>query len=336
MKELRKFQSKKGQAERIMDYIVGYTGFVGSNLAASHNFDGRFNTKNIEESYGGNPDLLVYSGVPAEMFLANKNPAADRALMDTAIENIKKINPKKLVLISTIAVYQNPDNVDEDYEIVEKELTAYGANRRYLESWVQEHIPEHLIVRLPGLYGKNLKKNFLYDFIHYIPPMLNEAKFEELTQKERKLCGTEQIKAHYIRQDNGFYKCDVAQDASEEAKRIQKELKETFQQVGFSALNFTDSRGLYQYYNLANLWTDIEKALANGIRLLNLAVEPVTAAAVYEYLTGETFVNELPKAVPHFNYKTKYADLWGGEDGYIRKRAEVLADIKKFVEEQMA
>lgn len=319
-----------------MDYLVGYTGFVGSNLAAVHAFDGQFNTKNIKESYGGNPDLLVYSGVPAEMFLANQNPAADRALMDTAIDNIRKINPKKLVLISTIAVYKDPDNVDEDAAIEETELTAYGANRRYLERWVQENIEDHLIVRLPGLYGKNLKKNFLYDFIHYIPPMLNAAKFEELAGIESARCGTGQIRAHYIRQDNGFYKCDVAQDLSGEAKRIQKDLKAVFQQVGFSALNFTDSRGLYQYYNLANLWADIEKALANGIRLLNLAVEPVTAAEVYEYLTGETFVNELPKNVPHFNYKTKYDALWGGKDGYIRTKAEVLADVKKFVEEQMA
>jgi hypothetical protein len=248
--------------------------------------------------------------------------------MDTAIENIKKINPKKLVLISTIAVYKDPDNVDETYVIEEEELTAYGANRRYLERWVQANIEDHLIVRLPGLYGKNLKKNFLYDFIHYIPPMLNEAKFEELAGIESARCGTGRIRAHYIRQDNGFYKCD--------ARGMQKELKETFRQVGFSALNFTDSRGLYQYYNLANLWADIEKAIVSGIRLLNLAVEPVTAAEVYEYLTGETFVNELPKAVPHFNYKTKYDALWGGKDGYIRTKAEVLADVKKFVEEQMA
>lgn len=318
-----------------MDYIVGYTGFVGSNIAASHKFDGQFNTKNIKESYGGNPDLLVYSGVRAEMFLANQNPSADLALMDEAIENIKKINPKKIVLISTIAVYQNPNNVDEDFIINEEEVSAYGANRLYLERWVEKNIPDHLIVRLPGLYGRNIKKNFLYDFIHYIPAMLNEVKYTELTEKETKNYGSSMIREHYVKQDNGFYKCDVVQGVTENEKEIQKQLREIFKLLGFSALNFTDSRGLYQYYNLANLWSDIEKALTNGISLLNLAVEPTTAAEVYEYLTGETFVNELPKEVPHFNYKTKYASLWDGKDGYIRTKEAVLLDIKKFVEEQM-
>ena len=34
-----------------------------------------------------------------------------------AIENIKKINPKQIVLISTVDVYPNPIAVDENTEI---------------------------------------------------------------------------------------------------------------------------------------------------------------------------------------------------------------------------
>lgn len=308
-----------------MDFIVGYTGFVGSNMVASHSFDGLFNSKNVEEAYGKNPDLLVYSGVPAEMFLANQNPEADKLLMDQAIENIKKINPKKIVLISTIAVYQNPDGVDEDYEIDESTLTAYGANRLYLEKWVEANIENHLIIRLPGLYGKNLKKNFIYDFIHYIPAMINQEKYSEFSVKESL------IREYYVLQENGFYKCMLPLEAKEE----RSQLKEAFKRVGFSALNFTDSRGTFQYYNLSNLWNDIEIALQNGIKKLNLAVEPITIAELYKELTGEAFVNELPKAVPYFNYKTKYDSLWNGTDGYIRKKDEVLEDVKKYIEECM-
>lgn len=316
-----------------MDYIVGYTGFVGSNIAEKHAFDGKFNTKNIEKAFGGHPDLLVYSGVRAEMFLANQNPEADKALIDEAIDNIKKISPKKLVLISTIAVYKNPDSVDEDFEINENELTAYGANRLYLERWVEKNIPDHLIVRLPALYGHNIKKNFLYDYLHYIPAMLNETKYTELVKKETEILGSALILEHYKKQDNGFYKCDAIQDTTEAGEKIQKQLKDTFKVLGFSALNFTDSRGVYQYYNLANLWSDIQKALVNNISLLNLAVEPVTVAEVYEYLTGEQFVNELPKEVPYYNYKTKYDKLWNGKNGYMCSKEQVLAGIKKFVGE---
>lgn len=309
-----------------MDFIVGYTGFVGSNIIASHRFDGLYNSKNITEAYGKSPDLLIYSGVPAEMFLANQNPEADKALMEQAIENIKQINPKKIVLISTIAVYQNPDGMDEDFDINEKELTAYGANRLYLERWVEMNMEDYHIIRLPGLYGRNLKKNFIYDFIQYVPSMLSEAKYRELSSVE------ELIRTHYVLQDNGFYKCMLPAEAKEEREA----LKEAFRRVGFSALNFTDSRGTFQYYNLSNLWHDIEMVVEHNIRRLNLATEPVTIAELYHELTGEEFVNELPKEVPYFNYKTKYAQLWNGKNGYILEKEAVLADVKAYVKEQLA
>ena len=220
------------------EFLVGYTGFVGSNIAAKHGFSGLFNSKNVSDAYGKNPELLVYSGVRAEMFLANKNPEADFTLMEEAFNNIKKINPKKLVLISTIAVYHNPDNVDEDAEIDETNLSAYGSNRLYLEKKVRENFPNALIVRLPGLYGINLKKNFIYDFIKRIPAMLSGEKYISLSES------SELIRDSYLKQDNGFYKCKDLNET--EGKR----LKEEFEKAGFSALNFTDSRGTYQYYNL--------------------------------------------------------------------------------------
>ena len=230
--------------------------------------------------------------------------------MDQAIENIKKINPKKLVLISTIAVYKNPDGVDEDFEIDETTLTAYGANRLYLERWVEENVADYHIIRLPGLYGKNLKKNFIYDFIHYIPPMLNEAKYKEFSAKEKL------VEEHYVLQENGFYKCMLPM----EAKAEREELKEAFRRIGFSALNFTDSRGTFQYYNLSHLWDDIEIAIKHDIKKLNLAVEPVTIQEVYYELTCETFVNELPKEITYLTIRRNMQVFGMGKMGILRKR----------------
>jgi len=180
--------------------LVGNTGFVGSNLALSTNFDELYNSKNIEDAFGTKPDLLVYSGVRAEKFLANKEPEKDYAIIQNAIENIKKIDSKKLVLISTIDVYKNPINVDEDTIIDTDDLHPYGLNRYYLEKWVEENLDNYLIVRLPGLYGKNIKKNFIYDLINLIPSMLNEKKFNELSKL------SSNISNYYISQNNGFYK----------------------------------------------------------------------------------------------------------------------------------
>jgi len=301
--------------------LVGYTGFVGSNIYASagNEIERVYNSKNIEDAYGTNPDLLIYAGLRAEKYLANNAPEKDMALIEQAEQNIKRIGPKRLVLISTIDVFKVPKGVDETSEIDTDNLHAYGYNRYRLELWAREHYPDALNIRLPGLFGKNIKKNFIYDYINVIPFMLREGKFEELAEADPEL------RNYYVLQDNGFYKVNVKAEDREL-------LKNKFRRLGFSALNFTDSRSIYQFYNLANLWSDIHTALNAGITLWHPATEPVSAREVYEHLTGEPFVNELDSAPADYDYKTVYAERFGGRNGYICSKSQVLNDIKKFVE----
>jgi len=301
--------------------LVGNTGFVGSNLQSEYTFDELYNSQNIIEAYEKNPDLLVYSGVPAQKFLANKEPKKDFEIIKNAINNIKKINPKEIVLISTIDVYKEPINVDEDTKINTENLQPYGYNRYCLEKWVSENIEDHLIVHLPGLYGKNIKKNFIYDLIHVIPSMLTYEKYQELINKDNT------IEKYYENQENGFYKVKQFDKVEE------KILKEYFDNIGFSALNFTDSRGKFQFYNLKYLWKHIQIARKNNIKVLNLATEPVGVSEIYEYIKNRKFVNEVANSVPNYNFKTKYAKIFDGKDGYIFSKEFILEDIKKFVEE---
>lgn len=303
-----------------MNVLVGYTGFVGSNLYENGQFDAVYNSKNIGEAFGTNPDLLIYAGLRAEKYLANQAPEKDMERILQAEENIRKIDPKKLVLISTIDVLKNPKNMDENARVETENLHPYGYNRYQLEEWVREHYPEALIVRLPGLFGKNIKKNFIYDFINRIPYMLRTEKVEELSKIEPELLN------YYELQDNGFYKVKTLD------MRQRVLLKEKFQKLGFSALNFTDSRSRYQFYPLNRLWDDIQIALENEIRLWHPATEPISAAQLYQYLTGNIFENKLSGVPADYNYKTVYYKLYDGADGYICNRETIMNEIKKFVE----
>lgn len=298
---------------------VTFTPHTTSYDAAGKEIDAVYNSKNIEDAYGTNPDLLIYAGLRAEKYLANNAPEKDMELIYQAEENIEKIGPKKLVLISTIDVFKMPKAVDEDSVIDTENLHAYGYNRYQLELWVRKNYPDALIVRLPGLFGKNIKKNFIYDFMNVIPFMLKKEKFEELVQHDPEL------RKFYVLQENGFYKVNVLEKDKEM-------LKERFRQLGFSALNFTDSRSRYQFYNLGNLWRDINIALSKEIKLWHSATEPVSAGEVYEYLTGEKFTNELGSVPADYDYRTLYANVFGGRDGYIINKSSVLEEIKRFIE----
>jgi hypothetical protein len=301
-----------------MHALVGCTGFVGSNIADKHGFDAPYNSKNIETAFGTQPDLLVYSGVPAEMFLANNDPAADLANIENAAENIRKIAPKRLVLISTVAVLDNPANADESCVVDTERLTAYGRHRYELEQATREIVPNCHVMRLPALFGKNIKKNFVYDLIHFIPPMLNKAKYEQLSSVES------MIGDCYKLQENGFYKLTVIAEQK-------SELRSAFERLNFSALNFTDSRSVFQFYNLTHLWEHIETVVAHNIPLLHLAVEPLSAGEVCREIIGKKFVNEISATPFNYDFRTRYADLFGGGRGYIFNRDQVLSDLKAFI-----
>ena len=302
-----------------MKELIGYTGFVGSNLYEMGQFDAVFNSKNIKEAYGTKPDLLVYAGLRAEKYLANHDPGKDMEQILQAEQNIQEINPHKLVLISTIDVFKTPKGVDENSGIDTEGLHAYGFNRYQLETWVREQFPDALIVRLPGLFGRNLKKNFIYDYINVIPFMLKKEKMEEFSIKDPELL------EYYVPLGNGFYK------VKELDGRERELLKHKFRSLGFSALNFTDSRSAYQFYPLARLWEDIQTALQHGIKLWHPATEPVLAGELYRYLAGEEFVNGLPGEPADYDYRTVWDREFGGAHGYMMDKGTVLEEIKKFV-----
>lgn len=300
--------------------LVGYTGFVGSNLMEQYNFTEQYNSKNIEESFGSRPDFMIYAGVRAEKYLANQIPDADLDNIENAFNNIKRINPKKLVLISTIDVYRNPVNVFEDTP--NQPLQPYGANRYYLEKIVREEFPSAHILRLPGLFGHHIKKNFIYDIIHMIPSMIRKEKFEELLS-EKPVLGN-----YYDSLNNGFYKCKHLTNGNKE------DLKLIFTHLGFSALNFTDSRSSFQFYNLKHLWNHIKKAMTNDIPILNLATQPIGADELYFYITGNKFQNITSSTPLFYDFRTSYDVLFGGRNGYIFNKDTILDEIKNFIQEQ--
>lgn len=146
--------------------LIGFSGFVGSTLLKQSSFASQYRSTNIGEIDGGSFDTVVCAGAPAQKWIANKDPAADREKIDALIGHLKTITCKTFVLISTVDVFKTPVGVDEDSNVDEEGLHAYGLNRRALEKFVASHFEHYLIVRLPGLVGPGLRKNIIFDFLN--------------------------------------------------------------------------------------------------------------------------------------------------------------------------
>lgn len=146
--------------------LIGYTGFVGGNLARQHGFDAFFNSKNFRDMTGRRFDLVVCAGVSAVKWKANKDPENDKAGIQALQDVLATVTAKRFILISTIDVYPVCENADESYDCGAIENHAYGANRLALEKFCREKFPQCLVVRLPGLFGPGLRKNVVFDLLN--------------------------------------------------------------------------------------------------------------------------------------------------------------------------
>jgi sugar phosphate isomerase/epimerase len=147
--------------------IVGYTGFVGSNLLQFYKFDSFFNSKNFHEAKNMYFDELYFVGIPAVKWYANKFPEEDNTIINNIKSILETIQVKKIILISTIDVYEYVDSkFDEDYDCDIFNNHTYGVNRYLFEDFVKKQFDNYHIIRLPALFGKGLKKNIIYDLMN--------------------------------------------------------------------------------------------------------------------------------------------------------------------------
>jgi hypothetical protein len=246
--------------------LIGHTGFVGSSLSAAAVFDQTYNSVNFREMIGRSFDVLVCAGVSAAKWLANRDPQDDRQKIVELMETLRQTSTREFVLISTVDVYPDPAcGGDEDFEINPASNHAYGRHRLELEQWAARTFPRCRILRLPALFGPNLRKNALYDLVH-----------DNLT----------------------------------------------------AAIN---PAGVFQWYPIARLWSDIEITRRADLSLVNLVTEPVRMSSIIErYFPGVEVGHEQAPA-PTYNLTTRYSTVFGGEGPFIQTADECLRAIGDFV-----
>lgn len=146
--------------------LIGYTGFLGSYLKTQRSFTKLYNSKNIEEIKKQDFDTIFCAGLPAAKWIANKEPEKDLENIQFLQNQLSEVSAKHFVLISTVDVFANPRDVDEDSTVPTEGLNPYGLHRYQFEQFVQETFDNTTILRLPALFGPGLRKNALYDLIH--------------------------------------------------------------------------------------------------------------------------------------------------------------------------
>ena len=151
---------------KIMNTLIGYTGFVGSQLDRDREFDHRYRSTDIDLINGRGYDHVVCAGVQAVKWWANQNPEEDWAGIEKLLKALETVHAERFTLISTIDVFNPPRGVNEQSEIEREGHHVYGLHRLMIEEWVTDRFPNVAILRLPGLFGPGLKKNVIFDMMN--------------------------------------------------------------------------------------------------------------------------------------------------------------------------
>jgi dTDP-4-dehydrorhamnose reductase len=248
--------------------LIGYTGFVGSTLLKQTPFEFLYRSTNIGEIEGKTYDTVVCAGAPAQKWIANKEPEADREKIEELITHLTKITCDSFVLISTVDVFKNPIGVDESTVVDEAGLHAYGLHRYLLEKFVKSHFPCHLIIRLPGLVGPGLRKNVIFDFLNH------------------------------------------------------------------NNLHTIDSRGVFQFYPMVNLWFDIQIAMNARLSLLHLTAEPISVADISAQGFGKAFEQIQGNSPAIYDMRTRHAQIFGSSGHYQYSRRETIQAVRAYAQSE--
>ncbi len=99
---------------------------------------------------------------------------------------------------------------------------------------------------------------------------------------------------------------------------------------------FAHQDSSFQFYDVRDLWGHVLLARDAGLRVVNLATEPVTSAQVARECFGVDYRCE-DRAEVGYDLRTRHAvDLAGREGPYLRSSGEVLAAIRAWAAPELA
>ena len=145
-----------------MALIIGSTGFIGRNIIDNVPDIEVLDRNLYKLKTNLHTDTLYVAAPSASKWLVNSNAKEDLKNINELASLIKKyIKAQKIIVFSTIDVYENLSNSTE----LSKTITdiSYGGNRRIFENLLSANECELYIFRLSSPFGTHLKKNIIND-----------------------------------------------------------------------------------------------------------------------------------------------------------------------------
>ena len=99
-------------------------------------------------------------------------------------------------------------------------------------------------------------------------------------------------------------------------------------------LHAIESRSIFQFYPMVNLWYDIQHALNAGLSLIHLTAAPLNVAEVSRQGFGKPFDQELTGAPIIYDMRTRHSKIFGVEGAYQYSIRETIQAIRAYAQSE--
>ena len=99
-------------------------------------------------------------------------------------------------------------------------------------------------------------------------------------------------------------------------------------------LHAIESRGVFQFYPMINLWYDIQRALEAGLSLVHLTAEPISVADASLQGFGRPFMQTLENPPARYDMQTRHAQIFGSLGQYQYSARETIQAIRAYAQSE--
>ena len=99
-------------------------------------------------------------------------------------------------------------------------------------------------------------------------------------------------------------------------------------------LHAIDSRAIFQFYPMFNLWFDIQTALGAGLQLVHLTAEPIRVTDIAKKGFGQLFDHALANAPAMYDMQTRHAHVFGVVGRYQYSTRETIQAIRAYAQSE--
>lgn len=96
-----------------------------------------------------------------------------------------------------------------------------------------------------------------------------------------------------------------------------------------------ESRSIFQFYPMINLWYDINIALQHKLSLIHLTAAPISVADIAQHSFGFEFCNHIQDKPGYYDMKSCHSHLFTNDHDYQYNRRESLMAIRAYAQSEI-